>query len=58
MQVVKTMEAEGNKLLSDSLTPALIQYNISQKWNGKLPTMTGQSGIPLLNIESVTQEKK
>ncbi len=50
-QLKKTrMEAEGNKLLSESITAELIQYNISQKWNGELPKMTGQGGIPLLNL--------
>jgi len=43
------LEAKGNKALSESLTPALIQYQTTLKWNGELPRYTG-GPVPLLNF--------
>jgi regulator of protease activity HflC (stomatin/prohibitin superfamily) len=42
-------QAEANKLLTQSITPALIQYRSIEKWDGKLPTVTGGS-IPFINM--------
>lgn len=43
-------EAEANRQKVLSLSPALIQYEAIQKWNGVLPTMTGSGAIPFINI--------
>jgi regulator of protease activity HflC (stomatin/prohibitin superfamily) len=40
--------AQANKIISQSLTPELVNYNAIQKWNGKLPQVTGGS-IPMIN---------
>lgn len=37
-------EAEANKLLSDSITTNVIEYNKIEKWDGKLPQVVGESG--------------
>lgn len=42
-------QAAANKLLTQSITPALIQYRTIEKWNGTLPTVTGGS-IPFINM--------
>lgn len=34
-------QAESNKLLSESLTPALVEYRRIEKWNGQLPQVSG-----------------
>ncbi len=34
-------QADANKLLSESITPEVIEYQKVQKWDGKLPTVTG-----------------
>lgn len=34
-------EAEANKLLSESITPELIEMQKYNKWNGELPTVSG-----------------
>ena len=43
------VEAEGiskaNQIISQSLTPALIQKQTVEKWNGTLPTVTGAEGM-------------
>lgn len=36
-------EAEANRLLAESITPALIEWEKYQKWNGVLPTITGSA---------------
>lgn len=38
--------------------PALIQLRIAEKWNGQLPQVAGAGAIPLLNIESIKNEKQ
>lgn len=43
-------EAEANKVVNKSLNDKLIQYNAIQKWNGELPTVTGES-IPMIQLE-------
>lgn len=43
------VEAEGiskaNKIISNSLTPELIEKQMLEKWNGILPTVTGSEGM-------------
>ena len=36
--------AEYNKIISQSLTPALIEKQMIEKWNGVTPTVTGANG--------------
>ena len=43
-------EAEANKIISESLTDRLIQQQMYEKWDGKLPTYVGgDASIPVLN---------
>ena len=42
-------QAKANKLLSESITPNLIQYEQARRWDGKLPTTTG-GVVPFLNV--------
>lgn len=37
-------QAEANRLLSQSLTPIILEYNKVNRWNGKLPTTSVGSG--------------
>ena len=36
-------QARANTLLAQSITPTLVQYEITKKWDGKLPTVSGGS---------------
>jgi len=36
-------EAQANKVLSESITNNIIEYNKIEKWNGELPQVTGNS---------------
>lgn len=44
-------QAKANKILADSLTKEFVSYQAILKWDGKLPTMTGSSVIPFVNVE-------
>lgn len=45
-------EARANRILSESLTPTLIELKRIEKWNGEYPAAIGGNGaIPLLNIK-------
>ena len=43
-------EAKANKVLSESITNNIIEYNKVEKWNGELPQVTGDSGT-LINLD-------
>jgi len=50
-------EAEANRMLSESLTQSLIDYQYSKAWDGKLPTtMLGEGSVPVLNVDPDTVE--
>ncbi|HEX6751562.1 MAG TPA: prohibitin family protein [Longimicrobium sp.] len=42
-------QAEANRLLSQSITPTLVQYEMTKKWNGQMPQVTG-GATPLLQL--------
>lgn len=43
-------QAQANRILAESLTSELVQYEALQKWNGILPNVTGAS-VPFINIK-------
>jgi regulator of protease activity HflC (stomatin/prohibitin superfamily) len=43
-------EAYANDRVAKSLTPALVEYTKIQKWDGKLPEVTG-GNTPLINLQ-------
>jgi hypothetical protein len=42
-------QARANQLLSQSITPTLVQYELTKKWNGQMPQVTG-GAAPLLQL--------
>ncbi len=44
--------AKANQIISSSITPELIQYQAMQKWDGTLPKVTGNGGIPFINLNT------
>ena len=42
--------ATANKMINNSITPTLIDYNKAKSWDGKLPIYTGWP-IPMLNVK-------
>lgn len=42
-------QAKANDLLSRSITPTLVQYEVTKKWDGKLPQVSG-GGTPFIQL--------
>lgn len=49
-------EAEMNKRISEALTNELIQYYWIKQWNGKLPVVSTDNAIPLLDMKGVLND--
>ena len=45
VKILAEAQAEANKILSESLTPKVIEYKKIEKWDGILPKVTGSDGI-------------
>lgn len=50
LMIAAKAEAEANRLKQASITEGLVQYTLAQRWDGKLPQVTGQA-TPLLNLK-------
>jgi regulator of protease activity HflC (stomatin/prohibitin superfamily) len=42
-------QAKANQLLAQSITPTLVQYEMTKRWDGKMPQVTG-GATPLLQL--------
>ena len=42
-------QARANRLLSESVTPVLVQYEMAKRWNGQMPQVAG-SAVPMLQL--------
>ncbi|MBV9773889.1 MAG: hypothetical protein JO040_08060 [Gemmatimonadetes bacterium] len=42
-------QAHANQLLSQSITPTLVQYEAAKRWDGKMPQVTGGS-TPMIQL--------
>lgn len=45
-------QAKANDIVSKSLTSEFIQYQALQKWDGKLPQVTGNGGVPFVRLNN------
>ena len=43
--------ADGNREIAKSLTKDIIEYKQAERWDGKLPTTSLTSGLPVLNVK-------
>ncbi len=43
--LVAKAQAEANRLLSNSITPTLVTYELAKKWNGVSPTYSGNGSV-------------
>lgn len=50
MIMLAEAEAEANRLLSESLTSALLEKMYYEKWNGELPYIYGDGTTPIVNV--------
>lgn len=42
-------QAQANQLLSQSITPTLVQYEMTKRWDGKMPQVSG-SAVPMIQL--------
>ena len=42
-------QAQANRLLAESVTPTLVQYEMMKRWNGQMPQVTG-SAMPMIQL--------
>jgi regulator of protease activity HflC (stomatin/prohibitin superfamily) len=42
-------QAKANRLLSESITPTLVQYEMTKRWNGQMPQVTGNA-MPMIQL--------
>ena len=42
-------QATANRLLAQSVTPVLVQYEMAKRWNGQMPQVSG-SAMPMLQL--------
>jgi regulator of protease activity HflC (stomatin/prohibitin superfamily) len=42
-------QAKANRLLAESITPTLVQYEMSKRWNGQMPQVTG-GAMPMIQL--------
>jgi regulator of protease activity HflC (stomatin/prohibitin superfamily) len=42
-------QAKANRLLSESITPTLVQYEMSKRWNGQMPQVSGNA-MPMIQL--------
>jgi regulator of protease activity HflC (stomatin/prohibitin superfamily) len=54
ISLVAKAKADANRLLTESLSPPLLQYEALQRWDGILPKVTGES-IPFIQITEPTK---
>jgi regulator of protease activity HflC (stomatin/prohibitin superfamily) len=50
LMIAAKAESEANRMKQATLTSELVQYTLAQRWDGKLPQVTG-TATPLLNIK-------
>ena len=48
-------DAEGNRILRQSLSPELIQYVLANKWNGAMPMVQGSGGGTILDLRGLNK---
>jgi regulator of protease activity HflC (stomatin/prohibitin superfamily) len=42
-------QATANRMLSQSITPVLVQYEMAKRWNGQMPQVSG-SALPMIQL--------
>lgn len=57
MLVQAKAEAERQELLRRTMTPELVQWQAIQKWDGRMPAVSGGAGGNIIDIGSITGRK-
>lgn len=51
-------QSEANRQLAQTLSNELIKYQATQRWDGRLPLLTGGGGTPLLDVNGLMNSTK
>lgn len=51
IKIEAAAEAAANKMISESLTPELIEKTKIEKWNGDVPSVQGTSAAPIISLD-------
>ena len=54
MKIEAEVQTDANKKVAKSISDELIDYQKIEKWNGKLPTVTG--GNAIVNLDNNTAD--
>jgi regulator of protease activity HflC (stomatin/prohibitin superfamily) len=57
VKVQAEAQATANKELAASLSNELIQYNTINNWDGKLPTVTTNDAMSIINLGGITNDE-
>ena len=59
IEIQSKARAEAIRREAEALknNPELIQLRIAEKWNGELPRVSGESAIPIINIDALQSKK-
>lgn len=57
VKIAADAEAYRLEMESKHITDAVIQKETIEKWDGKLPTITGSNSVPLVDAESLIKEE-
>lgn len=55
IMAVAEARAKANRVLAESITPELVEYLKTEKWDGKLPTYTG-GPTPMIQVPDLAQQ--
>jgi regulator of protease activity HflC (stomatin/prohibitin superfamily) len=47
-------QAEANRLLAQSVTPTLVQYEMTKRWNGQMPQVSSNA-VPMIQLPAPNQ---
>lgn len=50
IETLAESRAKANRTLSESLTPELVAYEALQRWNGRLPMVSGSGATPFIQV--------
>ena len=54
MLIQAKAEAERQELLRRTMTPELVQWQAIQKWDGRMPVVSGSAGGTIIDVGSIT----
>lgn len=51
-------EAEAHRILKDTLTPEILRHKAIQRWDGRLPLITGEGHSSVIELDDLMESRK